>query len=232
MWNKITRCTGVRYRHVLSGPALTLSVFLLISASGMSTGYAVGNGNQAKVSGLVLESSCDVQVLDDKQIPQSEYRAVIEDQSVSTVQGGGVYGLWPVRIQLSGCQGVVLDDKYSKTVGVSVTGPTTTTNHFLFRTLGGGQENDADQRYGFAITKTAPVGKTMPWNTGDLIENTGLLPSVVPVVDLHNKTIPGTITEIPFWLGISCGDSSGCSGIPAAVGGSLKADIVFTFAYQ
>ncbi|WP_259191939.1 hypothetical protein, partial [Serratia sp. BIGb0163] len=61
------------------------------------------------MSGLVLESSCDVQVLDDKQIPQSEYRAVIEDQSVSTVQGGGVYGLWPVRIQLSGCQGVVLD---------------------------------------------------------------------------------------------------------------------------
>lgn len=229
MWNKITRCTGVRYRHVFSGPALTLSVFLFISVSGMSTGYAAGN--QAIVSGEVLESSCEVELLDDQNAPTSQYTAQIEDQSVGTVQGGGVYGLWPVHIVLTDCQGVVKDEKYQKTVGVSVTGDTTT-NSFLFRKPGGGTENDADQRYGFAITGKDPGGKTMPWNSGDLIGNTGLLPSGKAVVDLHNNNPSGTTIDIPFWLGISCGTPLDCAAIPAATGGSLKADIEFTFDYQ
>ncbi|MHA0954049.1 hypothetical protein [Enterobacter ludwigii] len=183
------------------------------------------------MKGEVLESSCEVQLLDDAAKPASEIRVQIKDQTTGALKSGGVYGLSPVSLVLSDCGGVVNEDKYTQLVGVSVEGDTTPDNTFLFRG-DGGAENDADPAYGFAITTTDPGGSSMTWSPGGLIGKNGFLPSGKTVVDLLNNSAMGATTTIPFWLGMSCGSSSDCNNITATSGGSLRADIEFTFAYQ
>lgn len=234
MWKKITRGSGVRCYSVFSGSVLTFSLALLISVSGTSPGYAVGA--QAIVTGNVLESVCDVDILDDNNAPVSEYTATIENQTVGGLSNGNIGGLFGITIELTDCMGVALDDKYQKTtMGVSVAG-TTTVSNFLFRAPGAGTgtENDAPQGYGFAITTKDPLGgKTMPWSPADLVADNGMLDSRKTVVALQNNGKPGETVPIKFWLGISCGGAAACGALSSPNnGGSLKADIEFTFGYQ
>ncbi|WP_261128655.1 MULTISPECIES: hypothetical protein [Serratia] len=204
-------------------------VLLFICAGGARSGYAAGP--QAVVKGEVLESSCEVQFLDDDATPVSEYRVTVENQTTGALKNGGVYGLFPVSLVLSDCMGVANEDKYTQLVGVSVQGDTTPGNTFLFRGADG-TENDADPTYGFAITTTDPGGSSIAWNPGGLIGKNGFLPSGKTVVNLLNNSAMGATTTIPFWLGMSCGSSSDCNNITATSGGSLRADIEFTFDYQ
>lgn len=221
----------VRYHRCnpLAGPGLSLLLMLVLSVAGMREGVA---GSTALVKGDVAESTCNVDMVGDDGKPTAIYDLQVEDQSVGALQSGGVYGLYPLTIELRDCYGVVYDanSKYTKTVGVIATGATTAP--YLFRRQGGGTENDADPTYGFAITGTDPKGKSMNWTPGVLINDSQMLTASGSVVDLHNNSSTTTVKAIPFWIGVSCGDSTTCAAVQSAIGGSLRADIEFTFNYQ
>ncbi|EKN5095466.1 hypothetical protein DYG65_18575 [Yersinia enterocolitica] len=228
MWNPIMR-TG-KVRHVLSATGFVL-ISLMTSIMTMQAHADLKTTASFEVNGKVTEATCDLDFLDpDEGHPSPNIVLPLDALSIGKLQAGGIYGLKQRTLELSNCLGVVLDEKFTKTVRVTLTGEVT--SPYLFRKNLAGKGNDAVQGVGFAVTGTNPNGEYMSWNTGLLIGNSGQLSTGKTAHAIHNGYDKDKPEHIPLWIGMSCGDASQCKKLNLTTAGSLTAVITFTLAYS